>query len=197
MEISSLLPDILFYVFSSLAILGAGLVILNRSPMHCAVSLVVSVLSIAILYLLLSAHFIAAAQMIVYAGAIVVLFIFVIMLLNLSEEEIGRFRFSLFKVVGAFAAIAALLAVAPQIRSSIPEESAQKALSAMTNEPHLETYGGARAVGRMLFGEFLLPFELTSILILAAMVAGVVLAKKDLTPKKTHSAIDWVLGMFK
>ncbi len=194
---SSLLPDILFYAFSSLAILGAFLVILSRSPMHCAVSLVVSVLSIAILYLLLSAHFLAAAQMIVYAGAIVVLFIFVIMLLNLSEEEIGRFRFSLFKLAGAFVAVAALLSIAPQIRSSIPEESAQKALAAMTNESGLENYGSTRAVGRMLFGEFLLPFELTSILILAAMVAGVVLAKKDLTPKKTHSLLDWVLGMLK
>ena len=187
---SHLLPDILFYVFSALSVAGAVLVLVNRNPMTCAMSLVVSVLSLAILYLLLSAHFLAVAQMIVYAGAIVVLFIFVIMLLNLTDEELGRFRFSLFKTIGAFVAVATLLAVSPDIRVSIPAPAAGDAGAPAG-------YGSTKAVGKLLFGEFLLPFELTSILILSAMVAGVVLAKRELQPKKTHSLVDWLLGFFR
>lgn len=188
---SSILPDLLFYLFSTLALTGSVLVLFNHNPMHCAVSLVVSVLSIALLYFLLSAHFIAAAQMIIYAGAIVVLFIFVIMLLNLSEEELGKFRFGLFKVVGIFVAVATLLSVAPQIRTSggeVPPAPAAAPAAA---------YGSTPEVGKLLFGEFLLAFELTGVLILAAMVAGVVLAKKDLTPKKFYSPLDWFLGFFR
>lgn len=185
-NLPTLLPDLLFYFFSALSIAGAISILARRNPMTCAVSLVVSVLSIAILYFLLSAHFVAVAQMIVYAGAIVVLFIFVIMLLNLTEEELGKFKFSLFKLVGAFVAVATLLFVAPRVRSSMPAE--------IPGEP-VSVYGGTREVGRLLFGEFILPFELTSVLILSAMVIGVVLAKKDLTPKKTFSLVDWLLGL--
>lgn len=165
------------------------MVMIRRNPMTCAVSLVVSVLSIAMLYVLLSAHFVAAAQMIVYAGAIVVLFIFVIMLLNLSDAELGKFRFGLFKIFGAFLVAGTLLAVAPGIRSDMPDPAG------LSLPP--DGYGGTHQIGRLLFGEFVLPFELTSVLILAAMVAGVVLAKRDPAPKKTHSLIDWLLGLLK
>lgn len=185
----SMFPDILFYVFSALSLAGALMVLVRRNPMHCAVGLVVSVLSVAILYLLLSAHFIAAAQMVVYAGAIVVLFVFVIMLLNLTDEELGRFRFSLFKLFGGFVAVATLLAVLPGIRHTAPEGAGSAAID-------VERYGSVPEVGRLLFGEFLLPFELTSVLILAAMVAGVVLAKKEMAPKKMYSLVDWILGKF-
>lgn len=182
----SIFPDILFYAFSALSLAGAGMVLVRRNPMHCAAALVVSVLSVAVLYLLLSAHFIAAAQMVVYAGAIVVLFVFVIMLLNLTEEELGRFRFSLFKLFGVFVAVATLLAVLPGPHIAGPETPG-KAVDA-------ERYGSVPEVGRLLFGEYVLAFELTSVLILAAMVSGVVLAKKDMTPKKVYSLIDWIIG---
>ncbi len=180
------LPDLLFYVFSAVSLAGAMLVLVQRNPMSCAVSLVVSVLGLAVLYVLLSAHFIAAAQMIVYAGAIIVLFIFVIMLLNLSSAEIGRFRFSLFKTAGLFAGLIVLLLILPGLRHAPPGDS-----------PDVGRYGDVRTVGEALFGQFVLPFELTSVLILSAMVAGVVLAKRDLTPKRPFSFLDWVLGLFK
>lgn len=188
-SLPALLPDILFYLFSSAALAGAFFVILNRNPMTCAVSLVVSVLSIAMLYFLLSAHFVAVAQMIVYAGAIVVLFIFVIMLLNLSDEELGRFRFSLFKLVGVFVVLGTVLMIAPGVRNSVPP--------AAVGDASLEGYGTTREVGRLLFSDYVLPFELTSVLILAAMLAGVVLAKRDLRPPKTYSLLDWFLGLLK
>lgn len=187
-SIPALLPDILFYVFSGMALAGAFLVVLKKNPMTCAVSLVVTVLSIAMLYFLLSAHFVAVAQMIIYAGAIVVLFIFVIMLLNLTEEEIGRFRFSLFKLVGVFVVLGTVFLIVPGIRSSVPPAP---------NDGSLEGYGTTREVGRLLFSEYVLPFELTGVLILSAMLAGVVLAKRDLAPKKTYSLLDWFLGLLK
>lgn len=181
------LPDILFYVFAGVALVGATQVLSRRNPMNAAVSMVVTVLSIAMLYLLLSAHFIAAAQMIVYAGAIVVLFIFVIMLLNLTEAELGKHRFSLFKTFGALVALGVLTAVSPAVRTifgvPMPAETASG-------------YGATKTVGQLLFGEFLLPFEVTSVLILAAMVAGVVLAKKDLRPKRVFSLVDALLDRF-
>ena len=188
-RISGLLPDILFYIFAAASLIGACMVLINRNPMTCAVSMVVSVLSIAILFVLLSAHFIAAAQMIVYAGAIVVLFIFVIMLLNLTDEEIGKFRFSLFKLFGAFLAVATLISIAPAVRNEVGGTTLTNALT--------EGYGSTRNIGRLLFGEYVLPFELTSVLILSAMVAGVVLAKKEVAAQKTFSLLDWILGRLK
>ncbi|MBI4179431.1 NADH-quinone oxidoreductase subunit J [bacterium] len=184
--IFAVLPDILFYLFALLAVGGALSVLTRRNPMTCAASLVVSVLSVALLYFLLSAHFVGVAQMIVYAGAIVVLFIFVIMLLNLTDRELGRGRMTLFKIFGAFLALSVLAILAPGMRSMVELEPSGGPGPA---------YGGTAEVGRLLFGEYLLPFELTSILILAAMVAGVVLAKRDLTPKRLFSLIDWLLAL--
>lgn len=186
-NLPAVLPDILFYIFSGLAIAGALMVLIQRNPMSSAVSMVVAVLSIAVLYLLLSAHFLAVAQMIVYAGAVVVLFIFVIMLLNLTDREIGRFRFSLFKLFGAFVVFGTMLALAPGVRTTLSAAKAGAELGA--------GYGSTKEVGRLLFGEYVLAFELTSVLILGAMVAGVVLAKKELTPKKFFSPLDWLLKL--
>ncbi len=180
------MPDILFYLFAGLSLIGAVQVLCRRNPMNAAVSMVVTVLSIAVLYILLSAYFIAAAQMIVYAGAIVVLFIFVIMLLNLSAKEIGRRRYTLFKAFAAFVAAAVGVSLLPGVRG------APRAISEQPIDP---SFGSAKTVGRLLFGEFLLPFELTSILILAAMVAGVVLAKRDITPNRTFSPVDAILDL--
>ena len=184
---TTILPDVLFYLFSLLAIGAAGMILVQRSPMSCAISLVVSVLSIALLYFLLSAHFVAVAQMIVYAGAIVVLFIFVIMLLNLSDREIDDVKITFFKIIGGFVALATLVMASRNVRGTIPIPEAANELSS--------AYGSTQEIGRLLFGEYVLAFEMTGVLVLAAMVAGVVLAKREVSPKRMFSFIDWAIGL--
>lgn len=181
------LPDALFYLFAGMAVAGAIMVPLRRNPMDSAVSLAISVLSIAALYVLLSAHFLAAAQMIVYAGAVVVLFIFVILLLNLTDSEIGPFRFSFFKMFGFAVALTGL---------GLAAHVCVRAVTRVSGAGTDKDIGSIHAVANSLFGEFLLPFELAGVLILAAMIAGVVLAKRDLAATKGFSLTDWLLERF-
>src|SRR5207248_7969828 len=91
---------VLFYVFAVGTLAGSAMVVLRRNPIHGAVSLVGAFFFLAGIYVLLSAHLIAILQIMVYAGAVMVLFVFVIMLLNLKEEELGEFRFTFWKVAG-------------------------------------------------------------------------------------------------
>ena len=159
---------ILFFLFGGLAVVGALNLILQRHPIHSALSLILVMGSLAVLYLLLGAEFIAAIQIIVYAGAIMVLFVFVIMLLNAGEEEPTNFS-KLARYVGV--PFAALLL-------------AELAYFAYRWSPHVfvepdRFVGRTGAIARLLFRDFVLPFELTSILILIATLGAIVLARKD------------------
>jgi NADH-quinone oxidoreductase subunit J len=157
----------LFIVLAAMAVSGAVSLILQRHPIHSALSLIVVMAALAGLYLLLGAEFIAAVQIIVYAGAIMVLFIFVIMLLNAGVEE--RTSFSrMARYVGLPLAVVLLLQLV-WWAAKVPAQAAQTA-QALTS---------TRSLALMLFREFLLPFELTSILILIAILGAVVLAKKE------------------
>jgi len=157
----------LFIVLAAMAVSGAVSLILQRHPIHSALSLNVVMAAPAGLYLLLGAEFIAAVQIIVYAGAIMVLFVFVIMLLNAGVEE--RTSFShMARYVGLPLAVVFLLQLV-WWAAKVPAQTAQTA-QALTS---------TRSLALMLFREFLLPFELTSILILIAILGAVVLAKKE------------------
>jgi NADH-quinone oxidoreductase subunit J len=158
----------LFVVLAAVAVLGAVSLILQRHPIHSALSLIVVMVALAGLYLLQGAEFIAAVQIIVYAGAIMVLFVFVIMLLNAGEEE--RTNLSrMAKYAGLPLAIFLTLQLAWWAQRGAPAAS-----------PPLATGENlTRTLSMMLFKDYVLPFELTSILILVAILGAVVLAKRE------------------
>lgn len=162
---------ILFFIFAILAVVCAINLVVQRHPIASALSLVGVMGSLAVLYLLLGAEFIAAAQMIVYAGAIMVLFVFVIMLLNAGAEH-GRSKSILAKALGVplFALFLGLLAFL--IQRMFPSSVVVK----------FGGFTGGRPVdvGRALFTEYLFPFEITSVLILIAILGAIVLARKEL-----------------
>ena len=161
-----------FIACGVMAIVGALALILAREPVHSALALVLVMISLAILYLLLGAAFIAAIQILVYAGAIMVLFVFVIMLLNAGEEvrtNVSR----LAKWVGVPLGIFFLLEMA---YSLFREYGGRAALASGTAAP---VPASTKDLSMKLFTEFVLPFELTSILILIAVLGALVLAKRE------------------
>jgi len=161
---------ILFFLFAGLAVVGALNLVLQRHPIHSALSLILVMVSLAVLYLLLGAEFIAAIQIIVYAGAIMVLFVLVIMLLNAGEEEHTNWS-RMARYFGLPVAVALLLELSWLLYRSWPGDTLVQADRMV---------GRTAAVGQLLFKDFVLPFELTSILILVAILGAVVLAKKEL-----------------
>jgi NADH-quinone oxidoreductase subunit J len=167
------LPFLLFFAFAAIAVAGALLLILAREPIHSALSLVLVMISLAALYLLLGAEFIAAVQIIVYAGAVMVLFVFVIMLLNAGEEERTNWS-SIAKYAGVPLAIFLLLWLAHWMaHAGVSAGIADGAETAANNAV------STRALSELLFQKYLFPFEATSILILIAILGALVLAKRD------------------
>lgn len=171
----------LFIVFGVVCIAGAINLVAQRHPINSALSLIVVMGSLAVLYLLLGAEFVAAIQLIVYAGAIMVLFVFVIMLLNAGEEERSR---------GSFVAMAlgvpAVIVVAGILAWTLTSRNA----AAADAVPVGAMYGPPVEIGRQLFREFLLPFEVTSILILIAIMGAVLLARYHAAPLPQERSID-------
>lgn len=161
----------LFYIFGALAVVAALSVILQRTPVYSALSLIVVLCSLAVLYLLLGAEFLAVIQVIVYAGAIMVLFVLVIMLLNAGREQASD-KSRLARWLGAPLLVAFLVEFLIVIWKPF----------SLAKAPTPSMPVGAAAVGETLFklGQYVLPFEVTSILILVALLGAVVLAKKQL-----------------
>jgi NADH-quinone oxidoreductase subunit J len=159
----------IFLVLATLAVLGALSLIFQRHPIHSALSLIVVMIALAGLYLLMGAEFVAAVQIIVYGGAIMVLFVFVIMLLNAGEEERTNVS-KLAGIAGIPLAVALLGFLAAAIARS--NESAQAGLQS-------GTLANTKEISTMLFREFVYPFELTSFLILVAILGAIVLAQRE------------------
>jgi NADH-quinone oxidoreductase subunit J len=162
---------ILFLVFALIAVVCAINVVVQTHPISSAISLIGVMGSLAILYLLLGAEFIAAAQVIVYAGAVMVLFVFVIMLLN-AGVEVKHGRSFMVQLLGVPLLIAFLGLVAWIVERLYPEST--------TVHFGGFTGGSAQAIGRALFTTYLLPFEITSILVLIAIVGAIVLGRKEM-----------------
>lgn len=164
----------LFIIFGALAVAGALNLLLQRHPINSALSLIVVMMSLAVLYWSLGAEFLAAAQVIVYSGAIMVLFVFVIMLLNAGEE--AQTRGSRVASIAGFPGAAAVFCLLTFVFL--------KNKSALGTASIHGLMGGAvyniTAVSHVLFTSLLLPFEVTSILILVAILGAVVLARKEL-----------------
>jgi len=162
----------LFYVFAGLTLLCAVLVVANpfsRNPVTSAMFLVLTIIAMAGLFVLLHAFFLAAVQVLVYAGAVMVLFLFVIMLLDLKEEQ--RRKANRFGWVTGIVSVGAILAI---FLRAIFENGGRSGLK----PPGLE--GATQPLGKMLFSDYLLPFEILSVLLLVAMVGVILLSKKDL-----------------
>ena len=158
---------LLFFLLAGVAVGGAASLILARHPIHSALALIVVMMALAGLYLLLGAEFIAAVQIIVYAGAIMVLFVFVIMLLNAAEEE--RTNLSrMARYIGLPLGVFFLIELTYWLARAAPSQPSGTAGLAST-----------RDLAMMLFREFVFPFELTSILILIAILGALVLAKRE------------------
>jgi len=168
---------IAFWAFAAIAIASAVLCITRRSPVASALWLVNTLFCLAGIYVLLDAHFIAAAQVLVYAGAIMVLFLFVIMLLNLGRAEPGDMKGPWGRVV---AGAAGLLLVGELIALRLAAPPGDLVLPAGAVANTVAASGAVRAVAQPLFQNYLVPFEITSLLLLAAIVGAVVLAKRRL-----------------
>lgn len=159
----------LFYFIAFLSIFFALLVIFSKNPVHSVLYLVVTFFTFTIHYILLNAQFLAIVNLIVYMGAIMVLFLFVLMLLNLNESS-GASKSNLIKIAGVVAGMCLIVTLVGSV----------KALH--TSDPLIlqtQDLGLVKNLGKVLFSKFLLPFEISSILLLTAMVGAVLLAKKD------------------
>lgn len=170
-----LIDTLLFYAFAVLVLGGAILTITRRSAVHSAICLIVSLLGVAGLYLLQHAEFLFVVQIILYVGGIMLLFLFVIMLVNLEQAARER-RFH-----GQWAlALACVVGVALQIGYVIYRGAGSFHIAAPPSSPAEAVPGNTERLADVLFSEYLLPFELASVLLLVAVVGSVVMAKKRL-----------------
>jgi len=169
--------EILFFVFAAVAIGGAFGVVVSRSPVASLLFMVTTLASTAGIFVLLEAHFLAAVQIMVYAGAIMVLFLFVIMLLNLGHEYQRDIRGNVALIVG--------FAVTGSMGGLLARQLGSGTSGLETNlgpgdaiDAALREHGAVGAIAQPLFTEYVVPFELTGILLLVAIVGALVLAKK-------------------
>ncbi len=183
------MESVLFNIFAVLAVLSALLVVVNplsRNPVTSAMFLVTTMISISGLFVLLNAYFLAAVQILVYAGAVMVLFLFVIMLLDIQET--ARRKLRIVSLVMGFVAVGALFGVYKSSVEATYEKAGHEAqalgqAAEVAEEDSEVVVGSTQALGQGLFsheGGFILPFEIVSILLLVAMIGAILLSKKEL-----------------
>lgn len=166
------METVIFYVFAALCVAGALLVITHKNPVSSALSLVLTLFATAVLFVLLQAYFVAAIQVLVYAGAIMVLFLFTVMFLNLRPEAL---KFDSRNMAFKGSLLLAVLLFVGYFASRGFRETFSRTLSVPSVS---ESFGTTAGVGNLLFTDYLLPFELTSILIVAAIIGVVAIAKR-------------------
>lgn len=165
------ITEILFYVLSALTVLSALLMVFSKSAVHSILFLIITFFCISGHYILLNAQFLAIVNIIVYAGAIMVLFLFVVMLMNLNHEK---------KSFGKPAKLlAATLVCALFIALTVGIMFGQKEATTQAVQLYEGEIGLINNLGQLLYSEYVLPFELSSILFISAMIGAVILSKKD------------------
>ena len=164
---------IIFVLFGSVALAGALLMVLHPNPVYCALGLMATMLSVAVFYVVNDGHFIAAVQVVVYAGAVMTLFLFVIMIIGVDRAE------SLQEQLPAQRQLAVVLGVAFLVLIMIIGGSAWITAPASGEDAN----GTVEAIADILFTEWILPFEVTTLLLIIAAVGAVALAQYDLTPR--------------
>lgn len=163
----------MFYIFGGVAVLGAFLMVMSWNPVAAVLNMILVMFCIAGLFVLLNAHFIAVIQVLVYAGAIMVLFMFIIMLLNLRGDEAAwksRKQNVLLSIVGFLLAFGTFLKLFSVVKNSGLDKPMKVS----------EDFGTTELVGKILFTDYLLPFEIASILLLVAIIGAVILAKIEI-----------------
>jgi NADH-quinone oxidoreductase subunit J len=158
-----------FYFVATLSVFFSLMVIFSKNPVHSVLYLIVTFFTLTIHYILLNAQFLAVVNFIVYMGAIMVLFLFVLMLLNLNKDN-EPLKSGLVKVVGVIAGCCLIVTVIGSLKATGVSDPL------VLKNPNL---GLVKNLGKELFGPFMLPFELSSILLLTAMVGAVLLTKKE------------------
>lgn len=161
------LQTVLFWFFSIVGIGGAIGLLLNRNPVYAALCLILNFFSIAGLYLSLNAEFLAVIQILVYAGAIMVLFLFVIMLLNLSDEE-GPRKFDMKRGLAFIIGLAFLGEMFYVLKGFAGDDRVEGAFE----------FGGVKAIGQELMTNYIFPFEMISVILIAALIGAIAVARK-------------------
>jgi NADH-quinone oxidoreductase subunit J len=161
----------LFYAFALLSIAGAFGVLCLRSPVHGAMSLVGTFFSLGTIYVMMQAEFVAVVQVLVYAGAIMVLFLFVLMLLSIPKEDKTFINWTGGKIIGAAMAFGIWTQLALALGRFAPERLVPPELAEQAPDT-------IKQIGQLLFSEYLLPFEAISLLLLVAVLGAVVIAKR-------------------
>lgn len=159
---------LIFYLFGGVAVIAALFMVTRHNPVSSAMSLVVVMFCLSVLFLGLHAPFVAVMQIIVYAGAVMVLFLYVIMLLNLSDEELGRALVTPLKIFGGILGGLFLVALVVLVQGDYGNGG-----------PVDPSFGGIAQIGKVLFSSYMLPFEIASVLLLAAVVGAVVIAQRE------------------
>lgn len=165
------LQALVFFVFAFIAIVSAILMITRANPVKSAIFLIINFLSLSIIYLTLNAQFIAIIQVLVYAGAIMVLFVFVIMLLNLQDEKRLSDKLDIRKTI----AFLFVLLLFGRIALGLGKSVSGRFLSQAENSVEM---GKIEFIGEKLFTSYILPFEITSLILIVAIVGSIVLAKR-------------------
>ena len=165
----------LFYIVAAITVVTGVYLIFEKNPVFGALYLIQTMVSIAVLYILLEAQFVAAVQIIVYAGAIMVLFLFVIMLLNLDIKEEAKNALPFQRIPAILMGIALFAIICIVIKAKLLQGKHDQYTTAYVN-----TVGNTKLIGNLLFTEYLLPFEITSILLFAAAIGAIMLAKRKL-----------------
>jgi NADH-quinone oxidoreductase subunit J len=165
---------IVFFACAAAVLTGALGVVLGRNPVHCALFLLLTLVSVAVLFLQLNAALVAAIQIVVYASAIVVLFLFVITLLGVDKHEMlaDRYRFQLIASIVLGVLLAASIVM-------IANDNWTTGARSVRGPPDPPVTGNVEALARSLFTDFIWPFEITAVLLVIAVVGGVVLARRS------------------
>ena len=167
------METLLFWLLAVVALIAASSMILQRNPVHSALFLIITLFSLAGLFLLLSAPFLAVIQIIVYAGAIMVLFLFVIMLLDIRRTEIAPSRVRLQKSLGLLLGVIFFLEMFVVLRSGVIN-----GMAAAATAPPPPDFGTAVALGRTLFTSYFFPLQLAAVLLFVALIGAIVLSKR-------------------
>jgi NADH-quinone oxidoreductase subunit J len=163
--------EILFFFLSALAIFSAIMVLISKNPIHSVLWLVAVFFAISGHYILLNAQFLAIVNMIVYAGAIMVLFLFVVMLMNLNAETEPQKNLWM-KLAGVISGGCLLMVLVSLVRQAT-DLNAKKAMTSSGD------IGLIKNLGKLLFSDYVVPFEITSVLFLSAMIGAIVIGKKE------------------
>ena len=166
-----MLNKVIFFYFAAVILLSAALMITRRNPVHSVMSMLLLFFHIAGVFVLLNAEFLAAVQLIVYAGAILILYLFVVMLLNVDQESQGPRANRFWSWMVGFGILGAGEIVLLLLRGSFPDSS---------DVVVTEAGAGVKALGIALYTRYLVPFEIASVILLVGLIGAVMLAKKKI-----------------